>query len=104
MYGDGNNKTLKGLGRLRTSVTAFEGFLSTLVFALINNLAFSLTFSGFNLSGPNPKCLLSIILQTYISKNLDGILVFKFHFLISILKVFITRVFNCYGIMAATTL
>ena len=43
-------KTLKGQGRFRTSVTAFEGFLSTLVFALINNLAISLTFSGFNVS------------------------------------------------------
>ena len=104
MNGDGNNKTLKGLGRFRTSVTAFEGFLSAPVFALINNLAFSLTFSGFNLSGPNAKCLLRIILQTYVLKTLDGILVFKFHFLISILKVFITRVFKCYGIMAATTL
>ena len=43
-------KTLKGRGRFRTFVTAFEGFLSTLVFALINNLAVSLTFSGFNFS------------------------------------------------------
>ena len=43
-------KALKSRGRFRTSVTAFEGFLSTLVFALTNNLAFSLTFSGFDLS------------------------------------------------------
>ena len=43
-------KTLKDRGRFRTSVSAFEGFLSTLVFTLINNLAFSFTFTGFNLS------------------------------------------------------
>ena len=43
-------KALKSLGRFRTFVTAFEGFLSTLVFALKNSLAFFLTFSGFDLS------------------------------------------------------
>ena len=50
MHGDADIKALKSRGRFRTSVTAFEGFLSTLVFALKNNLAFSLTFSGFDLS------------------------------------------------------
>ena len=94
-------KTLKGRFRFRTSVTVFEGFLSTLVFALTNNLAFSLTFSVFNLSRPNPKYFPGIILQTNIQKNVDRILVFKFHYLISIMKLLITRVFNCHGIMAS---
>ena len=34
-----------------------------------------------------------------LKKNFDGILVFKFHSLISIMKLLITRVFNCYGLL-----
>ena len=72
-------KTLKDRGSFRISVTAFEGYLLALVFGLFAH------FFGFSLSWPNPKYFLGIILQTYLLKNLDGILVYKFLFLISII-------------------
>ena len=77
-------KALKSRGRFRTSVKAFEGFLSTLVFALKIMWPFFSLFLG----------LIFHDQLKYSLKNLDRILVFKFHSLISIMKLFITRVFN----------
>ena len=77
----------------RTSVTAFEGFIVNTPFCS-HNLAFSLTFCGFNLMTKSQissgHCFANIHL-----KKLGWDPSIQVSFLD--LKLFITRVFNCYG-------